>query len=302
MTTRDGSKNGGDVSVKHHASQPYIFKHRAPTVQIQDLLDLMVSLRAPDGCPWDRAQTFESLLPYLREESAEYIDAVREGDTQAMKEELGDVLLQIVFHSQIAREQKSFDLQDVIDGLVDKLYTRHPHVFGERTEAENVEEVEDVWASQKRKEREARGEKEEKNPLRRVPRSLPTLVRTHELSKAAASVGFDFDNVAQVLSKVEEELGELREAMTSGDLVHTEEEIGDVLMSVSNLARKLGVEPEAALARTNRKFVRRFDYVVDAMTADGLEISKEHFEIMQKFWDDAREKRVENTARNRDDE
>lgn len=297
MTTHDDRKNGGDVPVKHHASKPYTVRHHAPAARIQNLVDLMASLRAPDGCPWDRAQTFESLLPYLQEESAEYIDAVREGDTNAMKEELGDVLLQIVFHAQIAREQESFDLQDVIDGLVDKLWSRHPHVFGPRDAAADPEEVEDVWEAQKQLEREARGEREEKNPLRRVPRSLPTLDRTHALSKAAASVGFDFGDVEQVFSKVEEELQELREAMTSGDLVHTEEEIGDVLMSVSNLARKLGVRPEAALARTNQKFVRRFDYVVDAMDAAGYDISADHFDTMQKFWDEAREKRVENTPR-----
>lgn len=296
MTTRDPSKNGGDVSVKSHAAKAYEFAHRAPAAQIQHLLDLMASLRAPDGCPWDRAQTFESLLPYLQEEAAEYIDAVREGDTDAMKEELGDVLLQIVFHAQIAREQEVFDIQDVIDGLVEKLWTRHPHVFGPRDAAADSAEVENVWEEQKRKERAARGEEQEKNPLRRVPRSLPTLARTHQLSKAAAKVGFDFDSPAQVLAKVEEELQELREAMTSGDLVHTEEELGDVLMSVANLARKLGVRPDVALARTNQKFVRRFDYVIEAMDAAGYDVSEEHFETMQRFWDEAREKRVEHTS------
>lgn len=297
MSIPDPNKTSNGTPVKNLE-----FKHRAPDARIQQLLDLMASLRAADGCPWDRAQSFESLLPYLQEESAEYIDAVREGDMAAMKEELGDVLLQVVFHAQIAQEQDAFDLQDVIDGLVYKLWSRHPHVFGDGDEsADNASDVEAVWAKKKREERAARGEAQDANPLHRVARSLPPLARARELSKSAAKVGFDFENATQVLDKIDEELDELREAMTSGDRVHTEEEVGDVLMSVANLARTLGVDPDAALARTNQKFVRRFDYVADAMTASNLEMNAEHFDEMQKFWDEARAKRVERTVRRSND-
>lgn len=262
--------------------------------QIQRLLDVMASLRAPEGCPWDRAQTFESLVPYLQEESAEYIDALRAGDAAAMLEELGDVLLQIVFHAQIAEEAEMFSFQDVVDGIAEKLWSRHPHVFGDHARAENPAEVEQVWEAQKAKERVARGEDAApRSPLDRVPRSMEPLTRAHELGRRAAKVGFDWATADDVIPKIHEELAELQQARDLHDADGVEEELGDLLCAVVTLARKLGVRPDAALARTNRKFEERFAYVAARMNEEGLALSAEQMEAMSRHWDDAREKRVE---------
>lgn len=296
MSTPENSENTIASSVKN-----YRFPHNAPSVNIQQLLDLMASLRAPDGCPWDRKQTFASLVPYLQEESAEYIDAVRSRDPQAMREELGDVLLQVVFHAQIGREKGLFDLQDVIDTLVHKLWTRHPHVFGDEDKVTDASAVEDVWARQKAKEREAKGAPDIDNPLAKVPKSLPTLVRAEAIGDAAAKIGFDFESAEDALRKVEEELEEVREAMTNGDRVHTEEEIGDLLCSVVNLARKSDICPDRALAQCNQKFTRRMEYVLQKMQEQNLVPSAEHMDIMEEFWREARHKRVEDPESTREE-
>lgn len=288
MSTSDSSKSGTQRSVKD-----YRFAHRAPAVDLQPLLDLMASLRAPEGCPWDREQTFESLLPYLQEESAEYIDAVRDHDLSAMREELGDVLLQVVFHAQIARESEAFDLQQVIDGLVHKLWSRHPHVFGDHAQVSDASAVEDVWAAQKAAERAAAGETSHRAAWERVPRSLPPLARANAFGKAAGKIGFDFADAEEASAKVDEELQELRDAMTSGDPVHIEEEVGDLLLSVANLARKLAVRPDEALAKSNQKFERRLRYVAQKMREADQEMTAENFQKMQEYWDEARALRVE---------
>jgi len=287
-------------SVVENYVKGYRFAHQAPAVNLQALLDLMASLRAPDGCPWDRAQTFESLLPYLHEESAEYTDAVLQRDPAAMREELGDVLLQIVFHAQIAREQQWFNLQEVVDGLVDKLWSRHPHVFGGQDAVSDASAVEDVWTEQKRKERAARNETETTDPLARVPASLPPLARAYALGKAAAKIGFDFESAAQVIPKVQEELQEVQDAMTSQDRVHTEEEIGDLLFSVVNLARKLKIAPDTALAKANVKFMRRMGYVAEKMSENGLPLAAENQDAMEAYWNEARAARIEATRPHND--
>lgn len=288
-------------SVRGNKVKDYRFAHRAPHVNLQALLDLMASLRAPDGCPWDREQTFESLLPYLHEESAEYADSVLQQDASSMREELGDVLLQIVFHAQIAREQQLFDLQEVVDGLVHKLWTRHPHVFGDHAEVLDASAVEDVWAEQKRKEREANAETTPDHPLARVPQSLDPLAKADALGRAAAKVGFDFESAASVVPKVQEELQEVRDAMTSHDRVHTEEEIGDLLFSVVNLARKLNIQPSTALGKANVKFMRRMQYIVEKMHQNGQELSAENREMMEAYWNEARHERIETKATSKRD-
>lgn len=288
-------------SVRGNKVKDYRFAHHAPHVNLQALLDLMASLRAPDGCPWDREQTFESLLPYLQEESAEYADAVLQKDASSMREELGDVLLQIVFHAQIAREKQLFDLQEVVDGLVHKLWTRHPHVFGDHAEVLDASAVEDVWAEQKRKEREANAETLPAHPLARVPQSLDPLAKADALGRAAAKVGFDFESAASVVPKVQEELQEVRDAMTSHDRVHTEEEIGDLLFSVVNLARKLNIQPSTALGKANVKFMRRMQYIVEKMHENGQELSAENRELMEAYWNKARYERIETKATSKRD-
>lgn len=280
---QEASKNPTDV---------YDFPHRAPTVRLQDLADIMASLRAPDGCPWDKKQTLQSLTPYLLEESAEYIDAVRQGDPDAMRAELGDVLLQVAFAAQIAAENDQFTLQEVIDGIVHKLWSRHPHIFGVGRHAENAQDVERIWEEQKRKERQ--DQPQNPNPLQRVPRSLPPLMRARALGKAAAKVGFDWETADDVLPKIKEELGEVRAAMTDGARHDIEEEIGDLLFSVVNLARKLDLQPDEALARANAKFERRFSFIVENMQKSDLPLSAEQRHKMESLWNQARAQRVEN--------
>lgn len=269
--------------------------HAAPATSVQVLLDIMASLRAPDGCPWDQAQSFESLLPYLQEESAEYLDAVRQNDVDGMREELGDVLLQVAFHAEIAREKGLFDFQDVVDGIAEKLWTRHPHVFGDREKLYDPSAVEAVWNERKRAERAAKGivEEGETNPLSKVSRSLDPLVRSHELGRRAAKVGFDWTSAADVVPKIREELSELEDAMSGGDADAIAEELGDLLFSVVNIARKLGVRPDAAIARANHKFERRFAYVVKAMDAEKIPLTPEQVTAMERFWNEARSKRIE---------
>lgn len=269
--------------------------HSAPATSIQHLLDIMASLRAPDGCPWDQAQSFESLIPFLQEESAEYIDAVRENDTDGMREELGDVLLQVVFHAEIAREKGLFDFQDVVDGISEKLWTRHPHVFGDHEKLESPEDVETVWAQRKAAEKAEAGVKDDAyaNPLLKVPRSLEPLVRAQELGRRAAKVGFDWGTPERVIEKIHEELAELEEAFEAKESDGVHEEIGDLLMAITQLARKLELRSDEMLARCNRKFEKRFTYVAEAMAAAGVPLEAEQFEAMQRFWDEARAKRVE---------
>lgn len=260
---------------------------------IQPLLDIMASLRAPDGCPWDKKQTYTSLLTYLSEESAEYIDAVLAGDREGMKEELGDVLLQVVFHAEIAREEGSFDFADVVEGICHKLWTRHPHVFGDHDAAHSAEDVERIWAERKAAERAARGDDRDartaRNPLEGVAKSLEPLQRAHALAKAASKVGFDWDHAPDVAEKVQEELAEVLDAHANGEgAARLEEEVGDLLFAVSNLARKLGVRPEDALRKANQKFERRFAAVVDALEAQGIPLSREARGAMEEAWNTVR--------------
>lgn len=265
---------------------------KAPDTTIQSLLDIMASLRGEAGCPWDREQTFESLLRYLQEESAEYIDAVEQGDRAEMREELGDVLLQIVFAAQIAAEEGSFTFQDVVDGISEKLWTRHPHVFGDHESAMSAQDVEKIWAERKAKERLERGDDRDariaRNPLEGVSKSLEPLQRAHDLGKAAAKVGFDWDSAAEVVPKVREELDEVVEAAASGSRESLEEEVGDLLFSVVNLARKLGVRPESAMRAANRKFERRFARIVDGLESEGLSVRSASRDEMEMIWERVR--------------
>lgn len=267
---------------------------KAPNTTIQPLLNIMASLRAEEGCPWDRAQTFDSLLRYLVEESAEYIDAAESGDRAAMREELGDVLLQVVFAAQIAQEEGSFGFQDVVDGISEKLWTRHPHVFGDREAAMSEAEVERIWAERKAQERAARGDDRDaridRNPLEGVPKSLEPLQRAHALGRAAAKVGFDWRDAAEVVPKVREELDEVLEAQAQDDDGALLEELGDLLFSVVNLARKLGVRPEEAMRVANRKFERRFEAIVTDVEAQGLRVADAGRDALEEAWERVRAK------------
>lgn len=225
-------------------------------------VEIMARLRAPGGCPWDREQTFDSIRRYTLEETYEVLDAIEKKDWICVKDELGDLLLQILFYAEMAEESGHFTLQDVIEGLNEKLIRRHPHVFAQRKNVENSEDVVATWEQIKKAERSERVTDADRSLLDEVPRGLPALMEASKLGKGAASVGFDWQAIEPVFAKLEEEIGELRRAISAnfGSKADPwqEEELGDVLFTVTNLARKLGLEPELALRATNAKFRKRF--------------------------------------------
>ena len=250
---------------------------------LDPLVEVMARLRAPDGCPWDREQTHETLRRYLLEEAYEAVEAIDDGDADHLCEELGDVLLQVVFHAQIAREAGRFDMRDVVAGITEKLIRRHPHVFGDAS-AETAEEVTRRWDAIKRAER---GRTEAESLLSGVARSLPALSRACELQKRAAKVGFDWEDVAGPAEKVREELAEVLGASPQ----EREDEVGDLLFAAVNLARKLGVDPEVALTRASAKFERRFRYVEERLAEKGLRPTDVSLAEMDALWEKG--KRVE---------
>ncbi|MDR6227101.1 nucleoside triphosphate pyrophosphohydrolase [Desmospora profundinema] len=245
------------------------------------LEEIVARLRAPDGCPWDRKQTHESLRPYLLEESYEFLEAVEKEDPDAMADELGDVLLQVLLHSQIAREEGTFDIRDVIVNLADKLIRRHPHVFGD-AKAKNATEVKQKWEEIKREER--AGLPEADSILADIPSTFPALARAFKLQKKAAKVGFDWPDLAGVRAKVEEELDEL-EAATAD---HREEELGDLLFTVVALARFTDRDPELALLAACRKFERRFRRLEEESRRAGRQLKDCTLEEMDAWWEQAK--------------
>lgn len=251
------------------------------------LVAVMKRLLADDGCPWDREQTLLTLRKYLREESCEVIDAIDEGDRTALCEELGDLLLQVVFQAELTRSEGTFAIDDVVEGIVTKMVRRHPHVFGDGS-AKTPDEVAQTWQSIKEREKGAR------RVLAGIPRSLPSLLRAQTIGERVAKVGFDWDRAASSLTKVDEEIGELKEAMAENDRAHMQEELGDSLFALVNLARHLGLDPEAALGATCDKFNQRFSHVEDAVrTHHGgfAEGQKLPLAVLDGYWNDA--KRIE---------
>ena len=256
------------------------------------LLDIMRALRAPGGCPWDREQTIESLRPFVVEETYELIEAIDRGDPDAIREELGDYLYEAVFIAQICEDDGRFGIGDAIDSIADKLVRRHPHVFGsdgalltETGAGLTSNEVVEKWEAIKARERQDAG-RPEKTALSGVPRALPSLLRAYEMSARAAAVGFDWARPADVVDKIEEELGELREAVAQhgADSRHAEDELGDLFFALANLSRKLGIEPETALRKANDKFQRRFEGVERRARADGHELPDLTLDRMETYW------------------
>lgn len=251
--------------------------------------NLMAKLRAPEGCPWDREQDFADIARYTIEEAYEVADAISQNDMAQLREELGDLLFQTVFHSRIAEEAGAFSLDDVTNDLVRKMVRRHPHVWGdghERTAEEQVKE----WEEVKAKERAEKGKTsaEKTSLLDDVARALPALMRAEKLQKRAARVGFDWPDLDGVMDKIIEEAQEVKEAAASGDADAIEDEMGDLLFAVTNLARKLGVDPEVALRRTNDKFTRRFKSVEAGAKANGKTLPDMSLEEMDALWNAAK--------------
>ena len=269
-----------------------------PGPSFERLVEIMRRLRAPDGCPWDREQTAASLRPFVLEETYEVLDAIEHGTPADLCEELGDFLFEAVFLARIHEEAGHFSISDVIEGIADKLVRRHPHVF-ERQQGEDAltsGQVVEKWETLKARERAMAGKPgaapaKKKTALSGVPKTLPALLRAHELSARAAAVGFDWARAEDVLDKIDEEVAELRrevESGATGDLSRAEDEMGDLLFSIANLSRKLGVEPEAALRRASDKFSARFGTMEDALGSRGLSLPDASLDEMEAEWQKAK--------------
>lgn len=255
-----------------------------------ELVAIMTRLRAPGGCPWDREQTYESLAPYLLEEAFESFDAIQDaaaGKPENLREELGDLLLQIIFHSQIAEERGDFTIEDVCAAITRKMILRHPHVFGD-VKLDTANDVLNNWDELKRAEREItkKNEKAKDSILDDVPLAFPALIEANKLTKKAAKVGFDWEDAEQIFDKLDEETKELKSAISTNENV--EEEIGDLLFTVVNLARKFDVEPETALKKTNRKFRQRFKFIEAELKKRSVKLEEATLDEMDALWNKAK--------------
>ena len=254
----------------------------------------MARLRGPDGCPWDREQTLETLRPYVLEETYEVLEAIDAGDPREHREELGDLLLQIVFQAQLAKEAGQFAFEDVAQAISDKLVSRHPHVFGD-AQVKDADGVLRQWAALKKKEKQAKGKGH--SVLEGVPREMPALARAERLTEKASRIGFDWPDAAGARSKVGEELAELDEAVERGDRAAIEHELGDVLFAVANLARKLALPPEEALRGAVNRFTERFEHVERGLARKGIPHGEATLAQMDDLWNEAKDLEREGPGR-----
>ncbi|MHA6641850.1 nucleoside triphosphate pyrophosphohydrolase [Mesorhizobium sp. A623] len=269
-----------------------------PSSEISRLIEIMAALRAPDtGCPWDVEQNFSTIAPYTIEEAYEVADAIARGDLDDLRDELGDLLLQVVYHARMAEEAGEFTFPDVVQAITTKMIRRHPHVFGDE-KARRAGMAKGMWEkikaeekAEKRTVRVARGLDPEDNGkgfLDSVPLALPALTRALKLQEKAARVGFDWSEAEPILDKIEEEIGELREALAKGDQASIKDEFGDTLFALVNLGRHLTLDSEAALSGTNDKFRSRFHYVEQALEASGRSLGGASLEEMEELWQQAK--------------
>ncbi len=268
---------------------------------INDLIELMARLRDPEwGCPWDLKQDYRSITTSTIEEAYEVVDTIHRGDLNHLKEELGDLLFQTIFYSQLAQEEGRFNFQEVTDTLVKKLVRRHPHVFPDGTLASrsrmgdrSEQEVKQQWESIKLEERSAKGQA---GLLDDIPLGLPALSRASKLQKRAANAGFDWDSAAGVLEKVQEEMHELQDAVASTDKVKIAEELGDTLFTLVNLARHMKLDAEECLRQANSKFAGRFGYIEKRFVEEGLPLNDGNRDLMEKYWEAAKQHGVRSDA------
>lgn len=253
--------------------------------KFQRLVEIMARLRAPGGCPWDREQTFDTIKPYTLEETYEVLDAIDRRAWQDLADELGDFMLQAVFYAQMAAEQDLFRIDDALDAINRKLVRRHPHVFGEES-AETAGDVKRIWGEVKAAEKKDKGQDE--TLLGGVPRALPALVEAQQIASRAAGVGFDWENPEQVIEKLHEELAEFDEARRKSSQDELEDELGDMLFVLVNLARFVKVDPEQALRRTNAKFRRRFGYIERKLSEQGKTLRETGIAEMEALWQEAK--------------
>lgn len=277
---------------------------KQPQYSVQDLTYLMAQLRDPEtGCPWDKVQTFASIVPHTLEEAYEVADAIEREDWPHLKEELGDLLFQVVYYSQMAAEQQWFSLDDVIDGLINKMVRRHPHVFASgqlyadstdtvQATSASTEEVKQRWdaikAEEKAEKAQAGVPAVSDSVLGDIPLGLPALSRAAKLQKKASKLGFDWPNIQGVIDKIREELAEVEEALADNDSVEAQKEFGDLLFATTNLSRFLKYDPEAALRGTNRKFEFRFRYIEQQLKNAGLTFADVDLAQMDHWWDEAK--------------
>lgn len=251
---------------------------------ITDLLDIIKILRSPEGCPWDRNQNHKTIRENFLEEVYEVIEAIDTDDTNLLKEELGDVLLQIVFHSQFEQENGNFNFDDVVNGICEKLIVRHPHVFGEDT-AKDEREALQSWNSAKMKTKQQNTQTE---VLNGVSKALPSLVRSRKVQKKAADIGFDYDNVDEAMDKVREEYFELEQEINNRDIHRCEDELGDLLFSVVNVSRFIGVDAEISLTKSCDKFIKRFSKVEQIAKDKNIDLNSALLDQLNELWDQAK--------------
>lgn len=251
---------------------------------IDDLLRIMELLRSPGGCPWDAEQTHESIRNSLIEETYEVIEAINKNDRELLLEELGDVLLQVVFHAQMEKEKNSFDFSNVCDGICKKLVERHPHVFG-TVSVEGTDDVLKNWDDIKRK---SKGQKTQGSAMEKIPRELPALMRAEKIQSKAKKVGFDWPEIGGALDALESEIRELKDAMKNGSFDETEAEMGDVLFSCVNVSRFLKIDPELALTRSNEKFISRFLEVERLAKEQDIDMKEKSIEELDELWNQAK--------------
>jgi len=254
-------------------------------MDLNELIAIMAALRSEKGCPWDREQTRESLKPFIVEEAYEVLEAIDEEEPEAIKEELGDLLFQVVFQCQIAKEREEFDMSDVIDKIGKKMVARHPHVFGD-ADYKTSAEVLVHWEEQKKREG-----KQRESVLDGIPKELPSLLRAHRLQDRASRVGFDWERVEDVLPKLDEELTEFREALKRKRTDEIEDELGDIFFVLVNISRFVGINPEDALRKTISKFISRFRYIEMTAADRGKTLSDMTLAEMDALWDEAKKKK-----------
>lgn len=260
---------------------------QSPGEALERLREILLYLMSEDGCPWDRAQTHESLKKCLIEEAYEVTDAIDRKDMPHLEEELGDVLLQVVFHSNLGEKSNNFDFISITNHVCEKMLRRHPHVFSD-SKAESVDKAVEKWENVKRKEKDRPSHT---HSMRGIPKELPALIKSHKIQEKAAHVGFDWDDPMDALRKVEEELEEVREHYPNGDRVRLKEEIGDLLFAVVNVARFMEIDPEEALHFTSKKFVDRFEFIEETATSWGNRLEDMSLQEMDKLWEQAKKSR-----------
>ena len=268
-----------------------------PAKDISRLIEIMAVLRTPvTGCPWDLEQNFESIKPYTIEEAYEVADAIERGDLDDLRDELGDLLLQVVFHARMAEEEGEFGFGDVVEAITSKMIRRHPHVFA-TSHADDPAKVKKQWDEIKAEEKRERAERRARRGITEdfkaghlggVPRALPALIEALKLQQQAAKVGFDWSDPEPILDKIEEEIGEFREALKTGNKAKISDELGDLIFAAVNIGRHVGVEPEMALRGTNAKFRRRFSYIETKLDKNGENLEEATLERMEELWQEAK--------------